>query len=317
MRFIALAALVAIAGCKKEKSQDEFRTGPGQKGPDKQKGEEELPEIETIAVAPGVSMLVGAGGNIAVVTSPRGTLVVDDQIPPMRDRLVAATAKLGGPARLVVNTHWHGDHTGNNEALAGEGAVIVAHENVRKRMSTEQVNALFDKKTPASPDSALPVVTFTEEITLYWGDQELHAIHVAPAHTDSDSVIHFPKANVIHTGDTYFNGGYPFIDLSTGGSVDGVIAAADRVLALADGDTKIIPGHGPLSNRSELEAYRAMLVGARDRVRKLVAEKKSLDAIVAARPTREWDDKLGKAFVDPPTFIQILVEDAKRALPAR
>ncbi|HUS67971.1 MAG TPA: MBL fold metallo-hydrolase [Kofleriaceae bacterium] len=312
MRFIALAALVAVAGCKKEKSQDEVRTGPGQKGPDK-KGEEELPEIQTIEVAPGISMLVGAGGNIAVVTSPRGALVVDDQIPPMRDRVVAAIAKLGGPARLVLNTHWHNDHSGNNEALAGEGAVIVAHENVRKRMSTEQVNAMFDKKTPPSPDAALPVVTFTEEITLHWGGQEIHAIHVAPAHTDGDAIIHFPKGNVIHTGDTYFNGGYPFIDLSTGGSVDGVIAAADRVLALADGSTKIIPGHGPLSNRSELEAYRAMLVAARDRVRALVAKKKSVEDIVAARPTAEWDDRLGKGFVDPPTFIQILVEDAKRA----
>ncbi len=314
MRFIALAALVACTACKKEKVGDQVRTEPGQKKPDKGP-DEELPAIETIEVAPGISMLVGAGGNIAVVASPRGALIVDDQIPPMIDRVKAAVAKMGGPARVVVNTHWHGDHTGGNEALAGEGAIVIAHENVRKRMSAEQVNELFDKKSPPSPDTALPVVTFTEDLTLHWGGQELHAIHVAPAHTDGDSLIHFTKANVIHTGDTYFNGGYPFIDLSTGGSVDGAIAAADRVLSLSDASTKIIPGHGPLSNRAELEAYRNMLVGARDRVRALVAQKKSVQDIIAAKPTAEWDDRLGKGFVDPPTFIQILVDDARRATP--
>ena len=316
MRFIALAILVALAGCKKEESEQEVRTEPGQKRPEPPK-EEKLPEVEIVEVAPGISMLVGAGGNIAVVTSPRGALIVDDQVPPMAERVKAAIAKLGGPARMVVNTHWHGDHTGGNEALAGEGAVVVAHENVRKRMSAEHFNELFGEKIPASPEGALPVVTFSEDLTLHWGGQEVRAIHVPPAHTDGDSIIHFPKANVIHTGDTYFNGMYPFIDTSSGGSVDGVIAAADRVLALADASTKIIPGHGPLSNKAELEAYRAMLVGARDAVRALHAQKKGVEAIVAARPTKQWDDKLGKGFLSPEIFVQILVDDAKRASPGK
>jgi glyoxylase-like metal-dependent hydrolase (beta-lactamase superfamily II) len=314
MRSIALVALALFAGCKQEdapRKQPPVRTEPSQKPDRPAPPDEEVPDIEIVEVAPGISMLVGMGGNIGVVTGPGGALIIDDQMPPIAAKLKAAIAKLGGPVRVVVNTHWHGDHSGNNEMLAGEGAIIVAHQNVRTRMSSEQFVKAMDKKVPPSPEGALPVVTFAEDVTLHWGGQELHAFHVAPAHTDSDSVMHFVKANVIHTGDVYFNGGYPFFDASTGGNVDGIIAAVDQILKLANDTTKIIPGHGPLSDRAGLVKYREMVVTARERVRALVRQKKTVDQIIAAKPTAQWDDALGTAFVDPGMFVKLLVEDAQ------
>jgi cyclase len=314
MKSSAVVLLALVAGCTQEdapRKQPPVRTEPSRKPDKPEPPDEKIPDIQVVEVAPGISMLTGMGGNIGVVTGPGGALIIDDQMPPMGAKLKAAVAKLGGPVRVVVNTHWHGDHSGNNEMLAGEGAVIVAHQNVRARMSTEQFVRAMDSKVPPSPEAALPVVTFTEDVILHWGGKELHVFHVAPAHTDSDSVIHFVDANVIHTGDTFFNEMYPFVDLSTGGSVDGMVAAVDQILKLADDTTKIMPGHGPLSNRAGLVSYRATLVTARDRVRALVRQKKTLDQIIAARPTREWDDTLGKGKMPPELFVKILVEDAQ------
>ena len=227
-------------------------------------------QVRTVKVGDGVYMLQGAGGNIGVSVGSDGVILIDDQFAPLSDKIKAAVAALGGPIRFLLNTHWHGDHTGGNENFAKSGVVIVAHENVRRRMSVEQFVAALNQRVPASPTGALPVVTFTDAVTFYLNGDSINVFHVAPAHTDGDAIIWFRRANVIHMGDTFFNGRYPLIDLSSGGSIDGMVGAADRVLAVADANTKIIPGHGPLGDRAALQAYRTMLATIRDRIRQAV-----------------------------------------------
>jgi cyclase len=235
--------------------------------------------LKTTPVAGNISMIEGAngfaGGNVAVLVGDDGVLVVDDELEPLATKLRTALAALSKkPVRFVLNTHLHGDHTGGNASL-GAGAVIVAHYNVRKRLSAEQfVEFLGMKKTiPASPAVALPVVTFTDDITLFFDGEELHVVHVPPAHTDGDALVHFKKANVLHMGDTFL-GGYPIVDKGSGGTFEGYITAADRGLAIADDATKIIPGHGPVMTKADLVAWREMLVKLRDRVAALAARRR-------------------------------------------
>ncbi len=266
-------------------------------------------QIETVPVADGVFMLVGSGGNIGLSVGEDGAFLIDDQYAPLTDKIRAAvTAQTDAPIRFVVNTHWHGDHTGGNEHMGQAGAIIVAHENVRKRMSTEQFLKAFNMRTPPSPPGALPVVTFTDAVTFHWNGDDIRVFHVAPAHTDGDAVIHFQKANVIHAGDTFFNGMYPFIDASSGGSLDGMIAAADRILDLADDETKIIPGHGPLANKADLITFRDMLATVRTRIRELIEAGKTRDEVVAAHPTADLDATWGKGFLQPDVWVGIVYD---------
>ena len=266
-------------------------------------------EIETTNLGGGVFMLTGAGGNIGLSVGDDGAFLIDDQFAPLSEKIKAAVAaQTDAPIRFVVNTHWHGDHTGGNEAFGESGAILVAHENVRERMSTEQFNAVFDRTTPASPDAALPVVTFTDAVTFHWNGDAVHVMHVTPAHTDGDAVIHFREANVIHAGDTFFNGRYPYIDTSSGGSLQGVIDVSERLLALADADTQIIPGHGPLGNRADLETYRDVLVTARDRVQARIEAGDSREAVVAARPMADYDATWGTGFMEPDVWIGIVYD---------
>ncbi len=266
-------------------------------------------QIQTVPVAEGVYMLVGQGGNIGLSVGEDGAFVVDDQYAPLTEKILAAVAELSEtPVRFVVNTHWHGDHTGGNENMGQAGALIVAHENVRKRMSVEQFIKAFNAQVPPSPEAALPVLTFTDAVTFHWNDEHIHVFHVASAHTDGDAVIHFQRANALHMGDTYFNGFYPFIDASTGGSLDGMIATAEHVLAMVDDETKIIPGHGPLSNKAELQAYRDVLATVRDRVHRLIGEGKSRDEVVAAKPTADFDEAWGDGFLQPDAWVGIVYD---------
>ncbi len=269
--------------------------------------------ITRTELGPGLYMLMGAGGNIVLASGDDGAVLVDDQFAPLTERILASIKEVTDqPVRWVLNTHWHGDHTGGNEHLGASGALIVAHQNVRQRMSTDQVIQAFGRQVPASPDAALPVVTFSEELDLHWGGHDIQVRHVAAAHTDGDAMVRFVGQDVLHTGDVYFNGMYPFIDTGSGGGIDGMIAGALLGLSLAGEATKIVPGHGPLSDRDGLQTYVTMLQGVRDAVGALVKAGETREQIVAAKPSAPWDPTWGGGFMAPDTFVGIVVDGMTR-----
>ncbi|MGA2333439.1 MAG: MBL fold metallo-hydrolase [Syntrophales bacterium] len=266
-------------------------------------------QIQTEKVADNVFMLIGAGGNIGVSAGKDCVFMIDTSYAPLADKIKAAIAAVSGkPIQYVVNTHWHQDHVGGNENFAKAGATVVAHENVRKRVSTEQFVKLLNKTVPPLPESALPVITFSRNVTFYLNGNEIFIFHIARAHTDGDAIVHFKKSNVIHMGDIYFNGMYPFIDLSAGGSINGMIEAVKRILLLCDQNTKVMPGHGHLSNKAELEEYLKMLVAVRDRIAREIKAGKPIDAVIASQPTRDLDPVWGKGFMKPELFVKIVYE---------
>ena len=252
-------------------------------------------QIHPVRVAEGIYMLTGAGGNIGVSLGDDGTLLIDDQFAPLTAKIQAAVRGLTSQGvKYLINTHWHGDHVGGNENLGNAGVLIVAHDNVRARMSTDQFMPRFNRKVPASPKVALPVVTFPDTVTFHLNGEDIVAFHVRNAHTDGDVMVKFTKANVVHAGDVYVRYGYPFIDESSGGSFLGIIAGTERLLKATNAETKYIPGHGALATRADVEAYRKMLVTIRDRVRAAIKAKKSLKALLAAKPLADLDAEFGK-----------------------
>jgi glyoxylase-like metal-dependent hydrolase (beta-lactamase superfamily II) len=229
-------------------------------------------EIKTTAVAGNIHMLEGSGGNIGVSTGPDGVLIVDDQFAPLAEKISAAVEKLeSGPIKFVLNTHWHGDHTGGN-AHFGKKASIIAHANVRKRLA--------DKSD--TPKEALPVVTFADSASVHFNGEEIRLIHLGPGHTDGDSIIHFTKSGVFHMGDLFFNERFPFVDLGSGGDVAGLLKNIEAALEKIPADAKIIPGHGALATRADLEKYRDMIVETTGLVKKALADGKSLADVKAA-----------------------------------
>jgi glyoxylase-like metal-dependent hydrolase (beta-lactamase superfamily II) len=269
-------------------------------------------EVTSAKVAEGIYVLNGRGGNIGVSLGEDGVILIDDQYAPLTPKIRAVVSSLTPqPIRFVINTHWHGDHTGGNENLGKMGIVIVAHENVRKRMSVEQFLEAFNQKVEASPKAALPIITFGDAVTFHLNGDEVRSFHVAPAHTDGDTVVYFKKANVVHMGDCFFNGMYPFIDLSSGGSIDGIVAAADKVLAMVDMNTRIIPGHGPVGDKAALQIYRDVMATVRDRVKALVRAGKTLDEVKALAPTKDFDAKWGTGFMKPEVFVPIVYQSLK------
>jgi cyclase len=271
-------------------------------------------ELETHRLTDDVYVIEGAGGNVAVFVWDDGVLLIDDKLAPVSPQVKSAIAAITPkPIRFIVNTHWHRDHSGGNEALAAEGAVIVAHENVRRRMSVDTFIEVFNRKVPASPPKALPIVTFTRDVTFHLGADEISVIHPDPAHTDGDSFIRFRHANTVHLGDCYLNGSYPVIDFSSGGTFPGTIAAADTALRMVDARTRIIPGHGAVTTEQDLRQWRDMLVTINERVKKAVAAGLSLEQIKAQKPTQEWDAKLPESFVTS----DHVVEEAHRAAVAK
>lgn len=243
-------------------------------------------EITTTKLAPGVAVLFGAGGNIGVSYGIDGTVFIDDQFAPLTPKILAATKALDPkPVKFVINTHWHFDHSGGNENLGKEGSVIVAHDNVRRRMSVEGLIEELNAKFPPSPKAALPSVTFAEGVTLHLNDDTLKVVHVRAAHTDGDSIVKWEKANVLHMGDVFNRSGAPFVDRSSGGSVAGMIAAMDLGIKLADDKTQVIPGHGPMSTKADMQAYRDALAAFNTRIAAEVKAGKTQDQILAMKLT--------------------------------
>ena len=274
-------------------------------------------QIETVNLAPGIYMLVGRGGNVGLTVGVDGAAIIDDQFADMAPKIRAAVAMLSDrPVKFVINTHLHGDHTGGNDSFGKAGAVIIAQENVRKRLGTAQVNPSTNAAIEPRAREALPVVTFAHSATLHFNDDNLEFTHLPNAHTETDIAIRFRNANIVHMGDM-FVGGFPFIDGNTGGTLDGLIRAHEAVLATIDANTKVIRGHGPLGNKAELQAYHDMLVVVRDRVAKLVKAGKSQDDVVAARPTREFEEKYGGANFNAVQWIGRAYVGQKAALEKR
>lgn len=224
-------------------------------------------------------MLKGRGGNIGLLIGEDGVLMIDDQFAPLTPKILAAIKKITPkPVSYLLNTHWHGDHTGGNLNMRKEGATIVSHENVRKRMSKDQVVRGRIKK--ASPKEALPVLTFTEDMMFHYNSDDILFTHVHNAHTDGDAIVYFTKNNIIHTGDTYFQGKFPYIDLDSGGSIDGYIDGISKIIMLADEHTQIMPGHGKIADKQELIAYKKMLVALRDAVQAEIDKGKTLEEVI-------------------------------------
>ncbi|HXQ72479.1 MAG TPA: MBL fold metallo-hydrolase [Pyrinomonadaceae bacterium] len=262
-------------------------------------------QIKSTKIAGNVYMLEGAGGNIGVSVGPDGILIVDDQFAPLADKIRASLKTLGqGKLRFILNTHWHGDHTGSNAAFGPE-ATIVAHDNVRKRLSTEQRSEFFKSTTPASPKEALPVITFDQSLTVHFNGEEIRAIHFPNGHTDGDSVIFFTTSNVVHLGDDFFAGRFPFVDLESGGSVEGLTKNIGELITKIPADAKLIPGHGPISTLDDLKAYHRMLVETTTIVRDKIAAKKTLDQIKSEGLPAEWNS-WGTGFIKTDLWLEIV-----------
>ena len=276
--------------------------------------QQEVPEVTVEPINDHLYMLIGMGGNIALSVGEDATFIVDDQMAPIVPKLQAAIAQITDrEVDFVLNTHWHFDHTGGNELLGEAGALIVAHDNVYARMSAPQTNTFFNSTRPPSPEVARPVVTFDNTTTIRLNGDTIMVTHVPNAHTDGDVHVFFKESNVYHLGDTYFTATYPFFDLDSGGSMDGMIASAERVLAFADADAKIVPGHGPISGVEKLREYRDMLVTVRARVAKLIAEGATFEQVLAADPTREYEAAWGGSeFMPAERWLMIVYRDLRK-----
>jgi len=268
-------------------------------------------EIKAEPLADGVAVLFGAGGNIGVSYGPDGTVLIDDQFAPLTPKIQAAIADLGAePVTYLINTHWHGDHSGGNENFGKAGALIMAHDHVRERMLGIQKSGRGND--PASPVEALPTVTYHDGIKLHLNGDEVQVRHMKHGHTDGDSVIFWKKANVVHMGDLFFHKmSLPFIDLNSGGNVRGVLAAAEKVLTMVNDDAKIIPGHGPMATKADLIAYRDMLKTVIGAVEKAQGEGKSLEAVQAMKPAAQWDIN-PDAFIKGDAFVEAVYKSLQK-----
>lgn len=261
-------------------------------------------EVKATRVAGNVYMLTGAGGNIGVSVGDDGIVVIDDQYAPLAPKIEAALKTISDkPVKFIVNTHYHGDHTGGNEHF-GKMAPIVAHENVRKRLASGVTRR--GQTTPPAPKGALPVLTFDDSVTIHLNGEEVRAVHMPHGHTDGDSVIWFTKSNVVHMGDDFFNGFYPFVDLENGGSVRGLIANLDKVLSMVSDDAKIIPGHGALSDKAGLRKFNDVLKATVGVVEKAMKSGKTLEQIQADKVLAEWDAAWGQGFIKTDFWIETI-----------
>lgn len=272
-------------------------------------------EITSQQVADDVYVLnTVTGGNIGLSVGDQGIFMVDTgQAVELMDKIMAKIAEISPqPVRFALNTHWHFDHVAGNEYLGKKGVTLMSHENVWKRLTTEQTLTAFNMTIPPTAKEGQPVQTFADALTLHLNGDDIVISHPGAAHTDGDSIVYWQKANVLQTGDLYFEGLYPFIDVEHGGSINFMIDVATKVMETINDTTKIIPGHGPVSDKAKMQAYVAMLTGIRDNVRALIAEGKTMEEIVAAKPTQQFDDVWGKGFLTPDQFTQLVYSDLIR-----
>ena len=264
-------------------------------------------EIEALKVTDQIYMIAGQGGNIGLFIGEDGTFLIDDQFAPLTEKILEAIKSVGGQhPRFLINTHYHGDHTGGNEKIGQGGTLIVSHDNVRERLISGAYIGAFKMKLPPVSKAGLPVVTFSKNIKFHINGDTVMVKHVPHAHTDGDSFIYFQDANVIHAGDLFFNGFYPFIDVNHGGSLKGMIKGLDKILRIADDQTKIISGHGPLGDRQQLASYRQMLGVAYERLRTLKAEGKTAEEAAAAKPLDDLEATWGDGLFKSDQWIQLI-----------
>jgi glyoxylase-like metal-dependent hydrolase (beta-lactamase superfamily II) len=262
-------------------------------------------QMKATRVAGNVYMLEGAGGNIGVSVGDDGLLIVDDQFAPLADKIRAALKGIADKKlKFILNTHWHGDHTGGN-VVFGPEATIIAHDNVRKRLATEQKSTVFNTTTPASPKEALPVITFDQSLSVHFNGEDIRAIHFPHGHTDGDSVIFFSASNVVHLGDDFFAGRFPFVDLESGGSVEGLVKNIGELVNKIPADAKLIPGHGPISTLDDLKSYHRMLQQTTEIVRKKIAAGKTLDQIKSEGLPDEWKP-WGEGFIKTDRWVETI-----------
>ncbi len=275
-------------------------------------------QVGTERLAENIYMLLDSEGmgNTVILTGDDGVLMVDTKGGKSVDTLLAKIAGLSDkPIRFAIITHWHFDHVGGNETIAKTGATIIAHEKVREHMGIEHHMKILNAKVPPAPETARPLLTYTKEVTFHMNGEDVKVFHTAPGHTDGDSVVYFQNANVIHMGDLYFEGLYPYIGIYSGGSIDGMIKVIGQILQMIDENTKVVPGHGPLSNKAQLQEYVSMLAAIRDKVSRLMKEGKTMEEVVAAKPTKAHDEKWGKGFLPPDRFAGLVYMDLSPELP--
>ena len=264
-------------------------------------------EIKAVPVTDQIYLITGQGGNIGLFIGEDGTFLIDDQFAPLTEKILEVIESVGGQhPRFLINTHYHGDHTGGNEKIGQGGTLIVSHDNVRERLISGSYIGAFKMKLPPASKAGLPVVTFSKNIKFHINEDTVMVKHVPHAHTDGDSFIYFQDANVIHAGDLFFNGFYPFIDVNHGGSLKGMIKGLDKILRIADDQTKIIPGHGPLGDRQQLASYRQMLGVAYERLRTLKAEGKTAEEAAAANPLGDLEATWGNGLFKSDQWIKLV-----------
>lgn len=266
--------------------------------------------VRPFKVTDNIYLLKGAGGNVGVMFGKDGTLMVDDQYAPMSNKINGAIKTLDpGEIRFLINTHVHGDHTGGNDNFKRMGVTVVAHDNVRERLSKTQV--IRGNQIPPREKDALPIVTFPDKLTFHLNDEDIELVHFDPAHTDGDVAVHFKKANVYHLGDMYVQYGYPFIDTGSGGGINGFITSLDKILAMMDDNARVIPGHGDVATKADVRVFRDRLADIRDQVAAAQKKGKKNEEIPALGITDKYDAEWGKGFVKGKDFVLIVAECLK------